>query len=497
MHIWSAILVFPMLIAMMNMQCMPGSDDPNGNGDPDSVLDELQEDGDGDGIFDASDNCPRSPNAGQEDADADGVGDVCDNCLLDANPDQEDADEDGNGDPCDRCPGREDPPSSNDSDADGIYDECDNCPLTSNPGQENADNDEWGDECDSCPTIADLGKDVDDDGVGDLCDNCPEGFNPSQSDTDDDAAGDVCDNCASIANGLQTDADSDEFGDECDNCPDNSNPDQIDSDSDGPGDECDNCPETSNPNQTDSDGDGIGDECDNCPDLATGSQLDTDEDGLGDECDPDDDNDGVLDGFDNCPKTANADQIDGDQDGLGDACDTVTEFAISYFSDGQEGWSAFGDGTLTYESTGGNGGGYLRMIDQEQDTSYFFDAPSKFLGDQSSAYGGILEFDIRIEGDGETFDTRAELTLVGAGITLHYNTSLPTRSGWNGYTIRLDESKEGWGKDEQAGGGAVPTQEEFRSVLAALETIRIRGEYIRGTDTACLDNVRLYFLRSQ
>jgi hypothetical protein len=57
-------------------------------------------DGDGDGICDADDNCPTTPNADQADADGDGVGDVCDNCVNNANPDQTDTDLDGIGDAC-------------------------------------------------------------------------------------------------------------------------------------------------------------------------------------------------------------------------------------------------------------------------------------------------------------------------------------------------------------------------------------------------------------
>lgn len=37
----------------------------------------IASDGDGDGVFDASDNCPEVANAGQEDGDGDGVGDAC------------------------------------------------------------------------------------------------------------------------------------------------------------------------------------------------------------------------------------------------------------------------------------------------------------------------------------------------------------------------------------------------------------------------------------
>jgi hypothetical protein len=65
---------------------------------------------DDDGVPNATDNCPRVPNADQADTDADGVGDACDNCVLIANgskkPDaggasQRDTDGDGYGNACD------------------------------------------------------------------------------------------------------------------------------------------------------------------------------------------------------------------------------------------------------------------------------------------------------------------------------------------------------------------------------------------------------------
>src|SRR6185369_7749367 len=45
-------------------------------------------DADGDGVTDAADNCPATPNQGQEDVDGDGLGDRCDNCAAIANADQ-------------------------------------------------------------------------------------------------------------------------------------------------------------------------------------------------------------------------------------------------------------------------------------------------------------------------------------------------------------------------------------------------------------------------
>jgi hypothetical protein len=47
-------------------------------------------DQDDDGVVDATDNCPTTPNANQLDADGDGVGDACDNCRTVVNPLQED-----------------------------------------------------------------------------------------------------------------------------------------------------------------------------------------------------------------------------------------------------------------------------------------------------------------------------------------------------------------------------------------------------------------------
>ena len=341
--------------------------DEDCDGQPDTLAD-----ADGDGVEDASDNCPATANADQADSDGDAAGDVCDafpndsendadsdglggdvdNCPAIGNADQADNDLDGFGDVCD-----------SDDDNDGFADGADNCPFDVNYDQADNEGDSVGDVCDN---------DDDNDSVVDTSDNCSFDANPDQEDNDLDLIGDACDtdddndgvsdstdNCQYVANTDQNDLDGDGLGDICDadpdgdgveigdNCPATPNSEQEDNDGDGTGDACDtdddddgvddlddNCPLDENLFQDDLDGDNIGDVCDadadgdgidntsdNCPTDANASQDDTDLDGLGDACDSDDDNDGHPDDTDNCQLVANADQANVDGDSQGDACD--------------------------------------------------------------------------------------------------------------------------------------------------------------------------------
>ena len=81
------------------------------------------------------------------DSDGDGVPDASDNCPAIANPEQIDSDADLIGDACDPCPAD----SMNDPDGDGTCESSDNCPGLANPDQANSDADTVGDACDQCP----------------------------------------------------------------------------------------------------------------------------------------------------------------------------------------------------------------------------------------------------------------------------------------------------------------------------------------------------------
>jgi hypothetical protein len=98
------------------------------------LLEGAREDSDGDGVFDARDNCPDDPNPSQDDADDDGLGDACDAFPEDPNNElaQCGADFDAISLELDECLAR---PSFLDADADGEHDDTDACPGTAGGAQ--------------------------------------------------------------------------------------------------------------------------------------------------------------------------------------------------------------------------------------------------------------------------------------------------------------------------------------------------------------------------
>ncbi|MBI4951438.1 MAG: thrombospondin type 3 repeat-containing protein [Myxococcales bacterium] len=203
---------------------------------------------DGDGVPDACDNCPLTPNPMvsslggnyQPDADLDGVGDACERrcdfsnlagtdentcCTADADC--------GPGNACIFGPG----PMGGSAESACTYGRC-AYPV-------DADDDSVGDTCDNCPGLPNADQaDRDHDGVGDLCDNCPGslfGTEPADVNPDCSFGGDAF--CAAVTGGrcvlshwmggwglsvarctLGADADHDGVGDACDNCPERRNP---------------------------------------------------------------------------------------------------------------------------------------------------------------------------------------------------------------------------------------------------------------------------------
>lgn len=104
------------------------------------------------------------------DTDGDGVPNATDDCPTVFNPIrpvddgmQGNADGDALGDACDVCPVNADTTTCtavdpNDRDNDGVVNAADNCPDAANPLQEDGDGDGKGNVCDACPTISNPGS---------------------------------------------------------------------------------------------------------------------------------------------------------------------------------------------------------------------------------------------------------------------------------------------------------------------------------------------------
>jgi hypothetical protein len=165
--------------------------------------------------------------------------------------------------------------------------------------------------------------------------------------------------------------------------------------------------------------------------------------------------------------------------------------ATSTFDTGDEGWRLTGDSTTTvptYVPTGGDPGGFINGVDQVDGGTWYFVAPSKFLGNDSAAYSQDLSFELRMRGDGPLFEN-SDVILIGAGLTLAYHTTaIPQDQVWTSYNIALDESS-GWKVGDST--GPAPTQAQFLAVLSDLTGLQIRGEFITGPDNGDLDNVTM------
>ena len=301
-------------VAGTSSQDVNGCPDDDGDGysnDGDAFPNDVNEwlDSDGDGV---GNNADAFPNDATEttDSDGDGVGDNADAFPQNAFETM-DSDGDGIGDNSDEFPN--DATETKDTDGDGVGDNADMFPMNAFE-QFDSDGDGVGDNTDAFPNDATESSDSDGDGVGDNADAFPNDATES-SDSDGDGVGDNADAFPNDGN-RSADSDGDGVDDTIDDCPNSSATDVVD--------------ETGCVVQTDSDGDGVEDVYDQCPDE-NATELDLN----GDGCLDDTDGDGILDSVDECPETelgqsvsevgcsdAQLMAIDTDGDGVSDLDDT-------------------------------------------------------------------------------------------------------------------------------------------------------------------------------
>lgn len=164
--------------------------------------------------------------------------------------------------------------------------------------------------------------------------------------------------------------------------------------------------------------------------------------------------------------------------------------AVSTFDVDDEGWTVIGDaqrgtGIPTFVASGGNPGGFLSATDDETGGVWYWQAPAKFLGNISEAYGQTLRFELRQSAVTQQRDDY-DVVLKGPGGTFYFDTPYNPAKTWTAYAVVLSETA-GWTKSD----GSIPTQVEMRALLADVTTLQIRGEYRSAADTGDIDNVVL------
>lgn len=167
----------------------------------------------------------------------------------------------------------------------------------------------------------------------------------------------------------------------------------------------------------------------------------------------------------------------------------------STFDADADGWTALGTtGSSNWSMSSGPfgvqfAGDHISFSDPDNEWSYF-SAPGKFLGDQSAAFGGWLQFDSRlVSAPGGSLANEAEVVLKGAGLTLAYDAVAALPNTWTSFSINLASGN--WRIGDTFSGG-IATDANLQSVLGNLTALWINGEYITPVvETIALDNVRL------
>lgn len=151
----------------------------------------------------------------------------------------------------------------------------------------------------------------------------------------------------------------------------------------------------------------------------------------------------------------------------------------STFDSGAEGWNAVdptGDYTSTWESSGGNPGGYLRGSESDPlgGTGYFY-APASWLGNWSAYAGGTISYDLKVF-DGTDYFNDLDVIISNGSDSVSWSSNInPVGDGWVTFQVQLTAANFS---------GA-----DLASVLSNVTSFSIRGEFISGPEAEGLDNV--------
>jgi Laminin B (Domain IV)/PEP-CTERM motif len=153
------------------------------------------------------------------------------------------------------------------------------------------------------------------------------------------------------------------------------------------------------------------------------------------------------------------------------------------FDTGDEGWTTVDGGNQTWQATGGNGGGWLQVVDAD-DRDFRLLAPASWLGNWSAYAGGTLSFDAKnINHDTPDWAPFGEVVITGsagsATLDMVPAGNPPADGQWHRYSVVLAPA---------AGWSGTP----LATVLADVTSLSIKGEFHAGvTETVGIDNIQV------
>jgi hypothetical protein len=145
-------------------------------------------------------------------------------------------------------------------------------------------------------------------------------------------------------------------------------------------------------------------------------------------------------------------------------------------------------GSAPWNAVGGNPGGYVSILDPDDNDTYFR-APAAFLGNQSAAVGGTLAFDRIMETGAIDYSQNYDVMLQGGGRILQYELPMPSQlTLWQTYQLTLAPSA-GW---FNVTSNTAATLADFQAVLSSLTELWLLAEFTNGQlETIGIDNVVL------
>ncbi len=147
------------------------------------------------------------------------------------------------------------------------------------------------------------------------------------------------------------------------------------------------------------------------------------------------------------------------------------------------------DTTVTYSATGGNPGGDIVLSDAGEGANDFFNAPAKYLGNDSVYLNGTFSF--QLMDNSSIDDLSASLTFTdGAGDTLAHALPAFSAGSYVSFSFTLNQNG-GWTYTPASGTGSPATQAEFQAVLANVSSLFVPGDFHSGAELTSLDNVAL------